>query len=603
MNKEHTSQKFLIQKNSRARNTQGGQVIIGALLLFLTISITVLVGIATPVAIQVRSAADFLQSKQSYISADVLNEEALYRLNKGKTLPSSIVLSFNDSTSTALISNIGTQKQVLATGISGMFTRLSQSIFTQGQGSFALNYGMQIGSGGITMSGSPTVNGNVSSNGDITGSGVSTINGNVVSASPSSQFFDQINGLPAVSQQNVTIGNTTATRDFAQSFMVSTTTPVSQVQFYIKKNKTPASARVYITADSSDKPSNTEIMSGVLNTTNILSTYTWVPSIFSTNTSLVPGVKYWLVISNPSVSTSKNLTIAVSGTDSYTSGTVKYGRYGIANSWTSAPAGYDGLFMLALGGANTISGVVVNGSANSYVVNSSTVSGTLYCQSGTSNNKSCNTSSSTPNAMTYPFSNTNISDWKTEATNGGVYNGDITITGVTATTTGPLKINGNLTVTSSGRMTMTGTIYVTGNVTIDGSAVLSLASSYGSKSGVLVADGVVTTTASAVLAGSGTTGSYITIATTNSCGGTSTTCTTTPAVSLGGNATSVIVFAPNGKINFQGSARANSLIGYAVSLTGNVVVDYNNTLSSIKFDNTSGGSTAWITDTWKEISQ
>lgn len=220
---------------SPSKNSQNGQVIIGALLLFLTISITVLVGIATPVAIQVRTAADFLQSKQGYISADVLNEEALYRLNQGRTLPSTLVLSFNDATSTALITDVGGAKQVIATGISGAFTRLSKSIFSQGEG-ISINYGLQVGDGGLTMSGSPTITGNVISNGNISGSGVSTITGSAIASTASVQTTDQSNGsgVPAV---NTTFGNANATQDFAQSFTVSTTTPVARVMLYIKKDR------------------------------------------------------------------------------------------------------------------------------------------------------------------------------------------------------------------------------------------------------------------------------------------------------------------------------------------------------------------------------
>jgi cytoskeletal protein CcmA (bactofilin family) len=593
-----------MNKNYISKNTQkeGGQVIIGALLLFLTISITVLVGIATPVAIQVRSAADFLQSKQSYISADVLNEEALYRLNKGKTLPSSIVLSFNDSTSTALISTVGSEMQVLATGVSGLFTRMSQSLFTQGQGSFSLSYGMQVGAGGLTMAGSPTVNGNLISNGDIAGSGVSTINGEVTSAAVVPQTVDASNGTVFPPGANATFGLKSGPQDFSQSFTVSTTTPLSRVALYVLKSGSPASATAYITSDAGGNPSSaTPLATGTLNATQVTNTLSWVPITFTSKVSLTPGTTYWIVLDLSK--TSANYYQVGIDTSTPSSGTVRLGTY--KGSWSLWSASYpyaSSFFQVYLGGASTISGVVINGNANGYVVNNSTVSGTLYCQSGTGNNKSCNTASSSPNAVTYPYSDTNITNWKTEAISGGVYNGNLTINGVMSTTTGPLEINGNLTVTASGRMTMKGTIYVTGTVTVDGSGVLSLDSSYGSKSGVLVTDGVVNIGSSGVLNGSGTTGSYITVVTSNACGGTSATCTS-PAVNLNGNAAAVVVFAPNGKISFSGSAQAKSLIAYKLDLSGNVVVNYDSAMASMSYDNNSGGGTSsWITDTWREIS-
>lgn len=601
MNKKNISKDFKAHAPHRdiTANAQGGQVIIGALLLFLTISITVLVGIATPVAIQVRSAADFLQSKQGYISADVLNEEALYRLNKGKTLPSSLVLAFNDSTSTALISDIGSKKQVIATGISGAFTRFSQSVFTQGQGSFALNYGVQVGLGGITMSGSPTINGNVIANGDISGSGVSTINGSAVSASVSPQVVDtyQAGVFPPVA--SVAFGSSASSQDFAQSFTVSTTTKLSNIAVYIMKKGAPGNANVYISDDAGGSPSSSFLAQGTLNKTQVLSSYSWVPITFSTKISLTPGVTYWIVFDATSNSSSKNYSIALNSSSPY-SGAAKSGVY--KGTWLSPLSNSDAYFQVYLGDPSVISGVVVNGNASSDTINNSTISGTPYCKSGSGNNKSCVTSSSTPNAITYPFSDTNIANWKAEAANGGVYNGNLTVDGVMSTTTGPLKINGNLTVTSSGRMAVKGTIYATGNVTVDGAAALSLDPSYGSKSGVIVADGTVTIGASAIVSGSGTSGSYMTAVSTSGCGGTSTTCST-PAVTLNGNGTALVVFSPNGKISFSGSARAKSLIGYNLDLSGAVTVDYDDSMSGISYDGaTSGGSSAWITDTWKEIS-
>ena len=595
------------------RSKQSGQVIMGSVLLFLTIAITVLVGIATPVAIQVRSAADFLQSRQAYISADVLNEEALYRLNKGKTLPSNLVLSFNGATSTALISFVGAEEQVLATGISGAFTRLSQSLFTQGQGNFGLNYAAQVGTGGITMSGSPTINGDVMSNGDISGSGVSTINGNVTSASLITQTVDAsygpnpTPGANALFGYGYAFGNTTAS--FAQSFTVSTSSPLSRIALFIYKSNAMPSANVYIATDSGGSPSSTYLLSGTLNASQVTSNYAWVPVVFTSKVSLTPGTTYWIVVDVPSNNIGGYYGIGLDYNGVYQGynnyhGYSKIGQF--RNAWNPFSFLYPqapSYFQTFLGGASTVGGIVVNGNVNGYIVNNSTVSGTLYCQSGTGNNKSCNTSSSTPSAMTYPFSNTNITNWETEATNGGVYNGNLTIGGVTATSTGPLKINGNLWVTSSGRLTIKGTIYVTGNVTVDGAAVVSLDTSYGTKSGVIVTDGVITNSGSGLITGNGTTGSYITAITTNGCGGTSTTCTSSPAVNLSGNASSLLIFAPNGRVDFSGSASAKSLIAYKLNLSGNVTVNYDSTLSSLSYNNASGGgSTSWITDTWKEIS-
>lgn len=595
---------FYIHHHRQKIRRNGGQVIIGSLLLFLTIAITVLVGIATPVAIQVRSAADFLQSKQGYIAADVLNEESLYRLNKGWSLPSSIVLSFNDSTSTALISDVNGKKQVLATGVSGLFSRFSQSVFTQEADNIRLDYGAQASNGGVVMEGSPTITGNVISNGNISGSGVSTITGNAYASTASIQTTDQSNGsgIPAV---NTSFGTSNAVQDFAQSFTVSTTTSVARVMLYMKKNGNPSSsATLNIVTNSNGSPSGTSLLSANINPTQVSTSYSWVPVAFTSNVSLTPGTTYWIVANMPSNSSSNYYTIGVSNTNSYTSGSIKLGRFNVSNSWTAENANNDAFFQIYLGGVSSISGVVVNGNASAYMVNSSTIGGTLSCQIGTGNNKACNTSSSTPATITYPFSDSNITSWKSEGSAGATYNGNMTIGGVTATTTGPIKINGNLIVTDSGRLTLSGTVYVTGDVTIEGAANLRLDSSYGSRSGVLVADGKINVGGSGGISGSGTSGSYVVFVTTSSCGGLTTCAGNLPAITISGAAGAVVLLAPNGKISFEGSASAKAAASYALKLSGATTINYESGLSNVVVSSGGGsGSSSWITDTWKEISQ
>ncbi len=571
----------------------------GALLLFLTISITVLVGIATPVAIQVRTAADFLQSKQGYISADVLNEEALYRLNKGRTLPSSLVLSFNDSTSTAEITDVNGTKQVIATGISGAFTRFSKSIFSLGEG-MSINYGLQVGDGGLTMSGSPTIVGNVTSNGSIVGSGVSTITGSAIASTASVQTTDQSNGsgTPAV---NITFGNANASQDFAQSFTVSTSTAVARVMVYMRKTGTPSNITARITTSSSNKPTNITLMSGTLSASQVTTSYGWVPVIFTSNVSLTPGTTYWLVFDVPSNSTTNTYIMGVSNTNTYTSGSVMLGRYSSASSWVASSANNDAFFQVYLGGVSSISGVVVNGNASAYTVNNSTVSGTLSCQSGTGNNKACNTASSTPTPTAFPFSESNITEWKADATAGGIYNGNLTLDNVDATSTGALKINGNLTITNAARMTISGTLYVTGNLSIQGDTDFVIDSSVGSNSVVVVVDGTVNIGNAATVSGSGSPGSYVVLISTSSCGGLTTCSGSVPAVTLEGAAGAVVLLAPNGQVLFRGSASAKAVVSYKMSLEGATTLNYESGLADIEFN--SGPSGSWVTNSWKEIYQ
>lgn len=602
-------------------NKQKGAAMITAVIFFLSISIIILIAMASPVAIQVRTTADFLQSKQGYIAADTLNEEALYRLNKGRTLPSNLVLSFSGATSTALITDIGGAKQIISTGVAGSFSRLSKSIFSQDTG-VSINYGLQVGNGGLVMSGSSRINGNVYANGNISASGSCQITGSAVAAVATTEFADQENSTSGTPAVNTVFGTTSASQDAAQSFTVSTTTAVAEVSFYIKKTGSPANATVKLVSNNSGNPSTTVLASGTLSASQVTTSYGWVDVGFTTNPSLTPGTTYWVVIDVTSNSTINYYTLATTNTNSYANGQLKRGSSG--GTWTIPDSSHDGFFKVYVGGVSSISGVIVGsggvGDANAFTVVNSTISGNLYCQVGSGNNKTCNTAQPTASFLSFPFSSANIDEWKSEAVSSNVYNGNLTIGSSVSTTTsslvvngdltvggsanvtfgGPIKVNGNFDLGSSGNVTLGGTMYVTGDLTVSGSAQLRLASSYGASSGMIVVDGKVDLGSSGGVSGSGTTGSYIVIVSNSSCGGT-TSCSGAYAINVTGSAGAVVLLTQNGGINFGGSAGAKAAVGYLMNMSGSVTLTYESGLADINFS--SGPSGTWNVDSWQEISQ
>ncbi len=607
-------------KLKNRKMNQRGAAMITAIIFFLTISVIILVAIAVPVASQVRNGADFLQSKKAYASADTLNEEAIYRLNKGRTLPATMVLSFNEATSTAQITDISGAKQIISTGVAGSFTRFSKSIVSQGVGT-SINYGIQMGNGGLTMSGTATINGNVYANGNIIGSGSSVITGTVIAASASSEYADQQNSASGTPAVNTAFGTTTASQDFAQSFTVSTTTAVAEVSFYIKKTGTPANATVKIMSDNAGNP-GTLMVSGTLNAGQVTTTYGWVDVGFATNPSLNPGTTYWVVIDNSGNSTTNFYTIATTNTDAYTTGQLKRGSVG--GSWTIPNASFDAFFKVFLGGVSSISGMIVgsggSGDANAFSVSNSTVAGNLYCQTGTGNNKSCDTSQTTASYQSLPFSTANVEEWKAAADNNNVYNGDYTITNQTSTTTGALKINGNLRVSNTSTLKTTGpiwvngdltleqnsvlvqggAIYVSGNLSIVGGATTRIDASYGAYSNTIVVDGTVNLASSGAVAGSGTTGSYVSLVSNSSCGGT-TSCAGVSAISVSGAAGAIALLTQNGNIAFTNSASAKAAVAYSMSMSGSTNITYETGLADLNFK--SGPAGSWNVDSWQEISQ
>ncbi len=217
------------------------------------------------------------------------------------------------------------------------------------------------------------------------------------------------------------------------------------------------------------------------------------------------------------------------------------------------------------------------------------VTGDLYCQTGSGNNKSCNTSKGIPVSVGYPLTDAEIQEWKDDAAAGGTFVGDKTISGA-GNTLGPLKIQGNLIIDAFSSLTITGTIYVTGNITLGNDATIRLTSNYGVSGGIVMSDGIITLNNNVTLAGSGTTGSYLIMLSQSSASN---------AISIGnGNTTEVILYAQNGTIAMGNNANVRSLTAKTIALGNNTVLTYTQGLLDAVFN--SGPSGGWQLDSWKE---
>ncbi len=228
------------------------------------------------------------------------------------------------------------------------------------------------------------------------------------------------------------------------------------------------------------------------------------------------------------------------------------------------------------------------GDAWAHTVNNSDVAGNLYCQTGSGNNKSCNTSQGDPEVLDFPVSDEQIQSWKDAAVLGGEQTGNINLSDGN-TTLGPRKIIGNLTLSNDAIVTVTGTLWVTGNISLSNFSQIRLSSSYGSGSGVIVASGTISTANSASFAGSGTTGSYLMMVTTSTAAG---------AIDIQNSAGTVILVAPYGKINFSNSASAKEAVGKTVHMQNSSTLTYETGLTNVNF--ISGPSGAYDVSSWKE---
>ncbi len=229
------------------------------------------------------------------------------------------------------------------------------------------------------------------------------------------------------------------------------------------------------------------------------------------------------------------------------------------------------------------------GNASAHTVNNSTIAGNLYCQIGSGNNKVCDTSQVDPEPLDFPISDTQIQSWKDEALAGGTQ-GSLSLSGGDTMTIGPKKIVGNLNLSNNGTtLTISGTLWVTGNISLSNESQIKLSSSYGGGSGVIIANGTISTANSGSFNGSGTTGSYLMMLTTSTAAG---------AIDIQNHAGTAILVAPYGKINFSNDAGAKEAIANSIHMQNDSTLTYESGLINVNF--VSGPSGGYGISSWKE---
>ncbi len=270
---------------------------------------------------------------------------------------------------------------------------------------------------------------------------------------------------------------------------------------------------------------------------------------------------------------------------------------------TSGTGYIDNSVIVAKNG-NRIEGLDVGQDALAYSCVGSTIHRDLtYVPPGTKNNCSVTSSTHTRDQevdpLDLPISLTQVNEWKSEASINKSLDNYLLTNGATGSL-GPIQIGDvnnpkNLTVTNNARLKITGTIYVTGNVEFSNNVIVELdRNSYGSFSGVIVADGRITAGNNAILRGSGETGSYLLILSTNNSLNPS-----SPAISVGNNAEGAIFYTTSGLIYLSNNMKAREITGYKIKIDNNVEVQYESGLQNPIFSNGPGGS--WKVGNWKEI--
>jgi Tfp pilus assembly protein PilX len=592
-------------KKNNYKNQKGQIIIIG--LVFFAVIILFSTAALNYVATYQKSEHQNIAKTQSLQLAEAGIDEAAYQLNKdsGYTGQSNKVLG--NGTFTVSVSTVNSStKTVTSTGYvpnsaDPQAISVVKTTLTINNNVIAFNYGVQVGTGGFVMSGGSTINGNIFSNGNIVATNGVHITGSATAANLPSSFADQSNASPVpisscTSSTCVTFANAASTQDFAQSFKISTAQPLNNIQFYIKKIGSPSNITVRIVNDNSGSPGTESLMTGALSASSVTTNFGWVTVTMPSTPILDPDRTYWMVLDTSS-SSSKYYIIGANSS-SYANGVGKIGQY--SSSWSNTtPAGLDGYFQMYLGGnpstlgGSTYVGGVYVGTTGSDIawahnVVGASVTGSLYCQTGSYNNKICNTSRPDPTPQPLPLSDANIQDWKDDAAAGGTISGDYHVNWAGATL-GPKVIMGNLLVDGGGTLTVSGTLYIKGNITLTGGGKIVLADSYGSSNGVIVNDGYIILNGGSSFAGSGQPGSYPFLITTSACPVASG-CSGNDAVTLSGGAGTVAVIAQDGNIHISGGAALKEVTGKQITMDGGATLVYDSGLVNANFTSGPGGS-------------
>jgi hypothetical protein len=223
-------------------------------------------------------------------------------------------------------------------------------------------------------------------------------------------------------------------------------------------------------------------------------------------------------------------------------------------------------------------------------VNSS-VGATLHAATQSSCTFGSLTSSGLPiSPAPLPITQAQIDQWKQDALAGGVISGSYELSGTQSETLGPKKIQGNLIVQNFAQLTLTGTLWVAGTVDVKNDARVRLSTSYGSLSGVMVADGTVTLQNSSISSGSGQAGSYLMYLSTSA---------NEKAIEVKNRAIADVLYTSQGGVTVENNLQLREVTGFSLHLKNNAVITYETGLQNASF--VSGPGAGWKVLSWKEV--
>lgn len=470
----------------------------------------------------------------------------------------------------------------------------------------AFIYGVQVGIGGLSMSNTSSVVGNVYANGNIAGSS-GTITGDATVAGGTTLVLDQ---QQTQFDTPFFVGQDSAHADAAQSFIAGSTNVLNKFTLYVRKQNLPGNATIRIAHDIGGLPATTAIGQGTLTAASVPITYAWVDVPIAAQPALVKGSRYWIIF---------DFSCAASCTNYYSWGSYSTyetsypdGKAFSAANWTAGPwtdERRDFEFKVYLGGNTTeLRSKTVQQNARARNIAFSTVTGHCYYQTIIST--LCGTQHpGSPNSpqVDLPITKEQIDAWKAEAEAADVITppgGAGSTYSPSSGTIGPAKIDGSLSLSGSTQMTLGGVLWVKGNLTMRNSAIIHLASSFGSRSGIIIVDdpddevneGKISLANSSQILGSGTAGSYmLSIATNRSMNAGS------PAVNVANSVVGSILYASQGIVSVANSVSLKEVTAQALSIANSATVTYESGIVSTEFSTGPGGVWAIAPQSWQVV--
>ena len=469
----------------------------------------------------------------------------------------------------------------------------------------AFVYGIQVGEGGLDLGNSNTITGSIYSNGSII-----TGNGNIITgdawvaggaqatADQQAICVDPNCTQPAYGYEFGKSVNGESRIDVAQSFKPSINEVLNKVSVYIKKVVSPADVTVRILSDSSGKPNKNGVLAtGTLFSSLVTGEYGWIDVAFTTLPALTADTTYWLMIST-TLSSSNYWIWQKDLAPSYTRGEPKWSADWKTGNPTWTAISGDLSFKTYMGGAptvirgggnkmnvggdvhaNTIEKLIIGKDAYYQTISDSTVTGVSH------------PGSADPPPKVFPISDANTADWKQQAQNAGVTTGDITNC---VSILNSQKIVGNVTFNSGCNVILKSPIWITGDLTLNSNNILTLDSSYGETSGVIVVDGKVILNSNNHLNGTGVGSSLLMVLSaydsrTNGL----------DAIAVNSNGNTGVYYASTGIIAPGTGNSFKELTAWKIRLINSSTIDYETGLSSTLFTSGPSGTYSLVKGTYQ----